>query len=711
MPARQDFARPYVWRNMKRHLCALAIAIAFPASGTAAQEMQKIEVTGAKVDLRREETAASIVVGKEALLRQGDRTLGDALKRVPGVNVGKGGELRMRGLGNGYTQVLLNGVAVPQGFAVDSLAPELVERVEILRSASAELGTQAIAGTINIILRKSAPRARQEGKLALDALSGERTPSLGWQATDKGDGYSYTVATTASRTSLPASRRFEETQTAPGGAPLLRKTAEQEYNVGRAASIAPRFTWSRGGDTLASQSFLNLYERSNGFVAHESTQAGSPTQFPHSGRHVDLRGFLLRSDLTWQRPLESGARLEAKLGGTWNPRSSDYEFHSLADGLRSPDLKLVHSDIRELGATFSGKYQLPLGVGVGGHTLALGWDGGYTTRSQSRVEQDRVAARDYDERYRGSIARAALFAQDEWEIAAAWSLSAGVRWEVVETEVAPRGQGATAQRSPVLSPVLQTLYKLSAQRQVRLGMARTFKAPAMQELIPRRYTVDNNNSAANPDNEGNPALRPELAWGLDAGYEQYFGKDGLFSASAYARRIDDVTLPLLFRDGERWVATRANQGRARAYGIALEAKGEWVPGWSLRANLARNWSRVAGVPGPDNRLDRQAPLSANAGVDYLLLPAIKVGADLNYQRGARTQVSLREAASVGGVRKLDLYATWQWDAATRLRIGAANLLRRDGAELQTYTDAAGVRRLSTRLDSAPTLRAGLERNW
>lgn len=696
-------------------LLAIAVALAFPAAADAQeiQELQKIEVTGARVDLRREETAAAIVVGREALQRHGDRTLADALKRVPGVSIGKDGELRMRGLGNGYTQVLLNGVAVPQGFAVDSLAPELIERVEVLRSASAELGTQAIAGTINIILRKSAPRARQEAKLALDALSGARSPTLAWQASDKGDRSSYTVTTTGSRLSLPGSRRFEETLTAPdGGVPLARTTSEQEVNVAKAVSVAPRVTWNRGGGTLASQSFLNLYERSNAFVAHESTLAGSPTEFPHSWRRVELRGLLLRSDLSWQQPLQHGARLEAKLGGTWNPRSSDYVFHSLAGGVRSPDLKLVRSEIEELGATFRGKYQLPLGGGrFGSHTLALGWDGAHTRRSQTRVEQDRVAAMDYDERYRGSIARAALFVQDEWELAAAWSLSAGVRWEVMETEVAARGQGATTQRSPVLSPVLQTLYKLSPQRQWRLGLARTFKAPDMLALIPRRYTVDNNNSATNPDRQGNPALRPELAWGLDAGYDQYFGKGGLLSASVYARRIGDAMLPLLFRDGARWVATRSNQGSAQAYGVALEAKGEWTPGLSVRANIARNWSRVAGVPGPGNRLDQQLPFTANAGLDYQLLPGFTVGADLHYQRGARTQVSLQEREDLGGVRKLDLYGNWQLFRATRLRIGAAGLLRRDGAELQTYADATGARRTLTRTESAPTLRASVERNW
>jgi len=719
---------------MKLHVCAFAAAAAFPFAAEAqqAQELQKVEVTGAKLDQRREDTAAAVIIGPQELRRQGDGTLADALKRVPGITIGdgaRGSEIRMRGLGNGYTQILLNGVAVPPGFNVESLAPELVEKVEILRGASVELGTQAIAGTVNIILRKSAPRARQEGKLGLDALAGTRSPSLAWQASDKMEGYSYTVAATASRTSAPDWRVEYETVEAPdaqGGGPSVSRVSPQlNFNVARAASVAPRFTWNRGGDTLASQTFVNLYERSMGVESHETVLAGGPTQFPDNGHRVDLRGVLLRSDLTWQRALEQGARLEAKLGILANPRSSDFEFHSLAGGLRSEDLKVVHADIGEVGLTLSGKYQLPLG---GGHALAIGWDAGRTRRTQSREEQDRTAGMAYDEHYRGLITRLAVFAQDEWELSKVWSLSAGLRWEELETSVAQRGTVAVAQRSPVLSPVLQGGARLSPQRQVRLGVARTFKAPTMADLIPRRYTIDNNNSATNPDNQGNPALRPELAWGLDAGYDHYFGKDGLFSASVYARRIDGVTLPLLFQDGARWVRTPSNQGRADTHGVALEAKAALSAAWSVRANLARNWSRVASVPGPDNRLDRQAPLSANVGADWQVLPALKAGADLNYQRGARTQVSAVEASAVGGVRKLDLYAVWELDGATRLRLGAANLLRRDSTEWRSANvgsaqagGAAGanvggaaprsLQRLLTRTDPSPTLRAALERSW
>ncbi|KQV82567.1 hypothetical protein ASD15_11260 [Massilia sp. Root351] len=679
--------------------------------------MQKVEVTGAKLDQRREQTAAAIVIGAQELQRQGDRTLADVLKRVPGITIGEGGagrssEIRMRGLGNGYTQILLNGVAVPPGFNIESLAPELVEKVEILRSASVELGTQAIAGTVNIILRKSAPRARQEAKLGVDALAGALSPSLAWQASDKGEGYSYSVAATASRVSAPDWRVEYETvaaQDGPSGAPSLSRVSPQlNFNVARTASVAPRLTWNRGTDTLASQTFVNLYERSIGVESHETVLAGAPTQFPDNGRHVDLRGVLLRSDLTWQRVLEQGARMEVKVGLLANPRSSDFEFHSLAGGIRSPDQKVVHADIGEAGLTFSGKYQRPLG---GGHALAVGWDTGRTRRTQSREEQDHTTAQAYDERYRGLITRLAVFAQDEWELAGGWSLSAGVRWEALETSVRQREAGSIAQRSPVLSPVLQGMVKLSPERQVRLGLARTFKAPTMVDLIPRRYTADNNNSATNPDTQGNPALRPELAWGLDAGYDHYFGKDGMVSASAYARRISDVTLPLLFKDSTRWVRTPSNQGRAVAHGLALEAKAALSAGWSLRANLARNWSRVESVTGPDNRLDRQAPLSANAGLDWQVRPGLKAGADLNYQRGARTQVSLVEASSVGSVRKLDLYAVWELDSATRVRLGAENLMRKDTTDWASADIPGGVQRLLTRTDVSPTLRAGLERSW
>ncbi|SFU57156.1 TonB-dependent receptor [Pseudoduganella namucuonensis] len=697
---------------MQSRLCALAAALACHASASA-QEVQKVQVTGAKYDQRRQDTASTIVLGAEELRRQGDRTLAEVLRRVAGITVGdgagKGGEIRMRGLGNGYTQILLNGTAAPAGFAIDALSPDLIERVEILRTASSELGAQSIAGTINIILRKGAPRASKELKPGMAWAGGERRPSLSLLASDKVDALSWSVAATASQTGEPDDTVYRETVTAPDGTLVTdRLNPVHERNKGLSLNITPRLNWSGNGDAWSLQGYITPYKRTTAVDARETLLAGEYSAVPRNGRRVDLRGVLLRGDLEWRRALASGAKLEAKLGGLHNPRGSDYEFHSMAGGVRSPDLRRVRSDIDESGATFSGKYVAPA---AGGHALALGWDTGHTERSQSRMEHDFMLAADIAELYDGTIRRAALYAQDDWDIAPAWSLSAGLRWESLATRIAGTGVAEVARRSSIPAPTVQLLYKPTPRDQFRAGLARTYKAPAMLDLIPRRYTVDNNNTQTNPDTRGNPALRPETAWGMDVAYDHYPAKDGLLGASAYLRRIDDVTLPLLLNEGGRWVRTPSNQGRADAWGVALEAKGALGPAFTGRASLARNWSRVAAVAGPDNRLDRQPKLTASVGLDYKAGDAFKAGADFSHQSGGRARVSAQLSSVAPAQRKLDLYAVWSLAAATRLRLGASNLLRRDTQAVQAYAGPAGTRRVEGLTSGYATLRAGIEHNW
>jgi outer membrane receptor for ferrienterochelin and colicin len=92
-------------------------------------------------DPRRDDTATKIVVTQEEIARYGDTSVVDVLKRVPGITVsspnGRGGQTRMRGLGAGYTQILINGERAPGGFTIDSLSPDVIERIEVLRAASA----------------------------------------------------------------------------------------------------------------------------------------------------------------------------------------------------------------------------------------------------------------------------------------------------------------------------------------------------------------------------------------------------------------------------------------------------------------------------------------------------------------------------------------------------------------------------------------------
>jgi outer membrane receptor for ferrienterochelin and colicins len=105
--------------------CRLPAAAA--ASAPPAGVGQKVEITGGResdTDLRRQSTAAKIVIGREEIEKFGDATVGEVLRRLPGVTTpgapGRGGAPRMRGLGSGFTQLLIDGQRLPPGFSLDA---------------------------------------------------------------------------------------------------------------------------------------------------------------------------------------------------------------------------------------------------------------------------------------------------------------------------------------------------------------------------------------------------------------------------------------------------------------------------------------------------------------------------------------------------------------------------------------------------------------
>lgn len=143
--------------------------------------MQTVEVkaSAAKYDPRRDDTASKIVLDAEEIRKYGDTNIYDVLKRAPGVTVTGGNVLRMRGLGAGYTQILVNGDRPPPGFSLDTLTPDQIERIEIVKAASAEYSMQAIAGTINIILRKLVVKPQRDARIAFNRTPQNRGMNLG----------------------------------------------------------------------------------------------------------------------------------------------------------------------------------------------------------------------------------------------------------------------------------------------------------------------------------------------------------------------------------------------------------------------------------------------------------------------------------------------------------------------------------------------------
>ncbi len=688
---------------MPRHACLFTLYLC-----SAAAVAQTVDITATRERARQLDTGAVTVVGRDDLLRYGDQNVADALKRMPGITVA-GGDIRMRGLGKGYTQLLLNGQPVPAGFAIDSISPELVERVEVMRVATAELGAQAIAGSINIVLRKSAARAQREWKAAVAANRGQLTPELVAQASGKGVGWSYTVAGvfTGSRTVSP-SVDDELGFDAAGALTLRRRTEVRQSDIRPSLNLTPRVSWTlANGDTLTSQSFLRAMKLELGTSSRDVTSIGQPTPFPDNASMFRAHAQTVRSSLQWLHQAGEGGRWDVIVGASRFVRDASNTFEGHAAGAAAALVRLVDSSAGEDGVNFGGKFSHTLGA----HALLAGWDAAHGRRTESRLEHlepgDTVAAVG-NELYGARMDRLALFAQDDWSIAPALSVSAGLRWEMLRTRTDGNVLAEVGRRTHVLSPLVQVLYKLGDSRQLRAGLTRTFKMPTLASLAMRRYTVDNNNSALSANQQGNPYLLPERAWGLDFAYERYFGKSAMASVSTYARRIDDVTIDRVEQAGATWISTPVNAGRARTWGIELEAKFP-VAAFELWANAARNWSRVESIPGPDNRLAGQAPFSAGFGIDHRMaaLP-LTLGASFSLRGGGPARLSERTAAWSGVQRELGMVAVLRLDARSQWRLSVANALGQDQLGQASFADRSARLQTATTTPTSPTLRLAFE---
>ena len=703
-------------------LCSLALPLT--AHVRAEDVLPSVMVNAGKVEQRRNDTVAAIVVGHEELIRQGDRALSDALKRLPGITIGgtasgtAGGQIQLRGLGQGYTLIMLDGVPVPPGFSLDSLDPELVERVEIMRAATAQFSAQAIAGSINIGLKKSGKRREHTFKLGAAGSHGMPAGSATVQWADKDGRLSYALAGTLAHTGRRGlldewNREFDG-----GGRPtVVRHMPLNERVTSDTFELAPRLQWALAGeDSLAWQSLVSLRRLASRRQVMETAYLGGHTDYPDNDAAFSQDSSTVRSDLHWLRKFGPGDSLDMKLGLDANRRGSDYLFQGVSAAPGPANVRRVDAGLDDVGVQTSGTYRRTLGQG---HALAAGWDAGNRRRTEFRRERQLSPGGPPvlpDEDYAATVRRLALFAQDEWDISARWSLYLGLRWETLRTASADGGaQRRVDVRAQVWSPVLQSLWKLAGKDQLRLAITRTYKAPQIFQLIPRPYLNDNGNSPVNPDNQGNPALRPELAWGLDTAYEYYLGEGAMLGASASLRRIGEVMLDRLYQDQGRWVATPVNQGRAQVRGIELEAKlplsALWAgaPALDLRTNVARNWSTLDAVAGPDNRLDAQLPWSANLGADYRLAgKPLTLGGNLHFKGGGRSRASSQLLAWQGARRELDLYALWKFSDQLRLRLSGANLLRQLERTRSLYADGGGSLLRTVDTGSYRTLRVMLE---
>lgn len=149
----------------------LALGQAGFAQDTArVSQLNTVVITATKFAKKQSETGKVLtIISREQIERNTGRSISDVLNEQTGIvingagsNPGKNKELYFRGATAQYTAILIDGIPVADATGLTGSAIDLrlmpideVERIEVLRGTQSTLyGADAIAGVINIILRK-----------------------------------------------------------------------------------------------------------------------------------------------------------------------------------------------------------------------------------------------------------------------------------------------------------------------------------------------------------------------------------------------------------------------------------------------------------------------------------------------------------------------------------------------------------------------------
>jgi iron complex outermembrane receptor protein len=670
-------------------------------------ELKPVEIRASSAtEQRRQSTAAKIIVGREDIELYGDTSMGELLKRLPGVTVqgrpGRGGAPRMRGLGNGYTQILVDGERVPRGFSLDDLSPEEIERIEILRAPTAETGARAIAGTINIITRGGYVKHVNDLKLGLGLENGHAAPSLAWSRNDTAGDMVYNFSIAASHNARSNDVVNDTLTENLGDGSTVRQTeAVSSTGLRDGLHANARLQWrGSGGDSFTLMPMLAATQNSGDRNSRlTQTATGTVADFPYdrSTGNTDAHFSTARLAGVWVHKLDDDAnlRLSASVGqSAWTNNATRQNTSDLRGVVATSN---QHSEQHDTTYNVNAKYSRTLAED---HNLVTGLEveSNRRTEAATTLQNGESPLSDFDGNLTGTSLRTALYVQDEWNVTPHWAAHAGVRWEGIATSGSVSADGPQiSNQSQVLTPLFHAVWRpdLAVKDQFRVSLTRSYRSPNLQDLIARpsinsMFLNRGANDEVHPDRAGNAYLQPELASGIDLAFEHYVPGGGLLSANVFFRQIQNLMRSqtaletVTWADLPRWVARKQNIGNASTQGIELEAKfrlSEWFPDApkiDLRSNLSLFRSSVEGIAAPNNRLDQQPDGTANIGADYQLpsLP-LKIGGNLNWTPQFTTRLSDDQTAYQSNKFVADAYALWTINTRCQLRMGVSNFAGRD----------------------------------
>jgi outer membrane receptor for ferrienterochelin and colicin len=680
-----------------------------------------------------------LVYGTDYFQRFEPLTIGDALKRVPSVtflsDVIESDGARLRGLDPGYTQILINGEKVPgsnvdRSFFLDRIPAELVDQVEIVRSNSARRPGDAVAGTLNIVLRDAFELNGGYAKVGgLRFDDGEYEPAMG--------------AVWGGRVG--------------GGRLLLGGTVQGRHNPKEKVSLRYSNSPENVSD-FENEEFDNREDQDDTRDGRDYSANGSYA-FDLGNTKLDFGGFYVRTDRTetersfeYDDPSEVSGPVGGSVGGNLLTDNSQFEDidqenytltakakHQWAAG--ETGVRAVFSRFREdsssteteidfdtdedppelesertLQDVRDREYSLQLdhAFELGGATRLI--VGGFfqdkdrdTDISQGEAELELTEAdrNGYDqfeqtpgdfpaefeefEAVAGGLnevkeRRLDGFALVEGRIGIA-SWEAGVRYETTDMRIDDIAEEERFESEySLLLPSASVKLNVSASDRLTASVARTNRRPRFDYISPALLEGE----LGENDVVGNPDLRPETAWGADLGYERRIGRTGVAGVNVFYRKVSDLTeiasTGLEGSEGEgTFVLQPRNTGGGKAWGIEFDLSTSLgfigLDDTGIFGNLALLDSEVQDFMG-ERRFNGQPKYVYNFGfIQDLPGPDIAFGATYRKQGPAIDRIVGQEVRTTYG-GDLETFVEKRFGNKLTIRAVGSNLL--NGAKREQF---------------------------
>lgn len=699
-----------VTRLLPFAFCPLALAL--PVASLAAEKLDKVVVIAESEELavRKNSELKKTVIGEQEVERYGDATVGDVLRRLPGMSftgpAGVSKDVRVRGLDKGYTQFLINGEPAPsiaqdRQMQVDRLPADMIERIEIIHNPSAEYDAGGIGGTINIVLKgrvEDMTRLRvaggRNGDLDVGDAIGQWSHSV--ESVDLLLSLSHTVG---AEDVIEQKRTYNGTTGALASSEYKPKPSEKSETL-----FAPQLTW-RIGDTskLVLEPFLSegTEEKNEDLVA--SNAAGAVSKKSHAFEDKDDQILRLASryehKTDWGKwslkgGTQEGSQDKTKL--TTERTAADVvnkralEFEQLEDTLdyagAGVDLKLNTHKLK-LGAEYR----------------SAGYDK-YKTTSEGKTASDTLVpkAAGANDIYLIDEDKVIFFAQDEWHLASNHWLTGGIRYEAIDRFALDRLGSSRSSDDTSTNPSLHYRWAFADDINVRASLAQTLRMPKFDLVNPLVTTATGANagSITNPDKGGNADLRPEEALGAEFTVEKFFAQGtGLLSFNLYSRDVSDYIEKTARLEDGRYVERPYNVGDAEFWGAewdySQQLLAEGNHGLTLKISHAEMHGRVSNTKtGVEGEVKDMPPRISNLGLDWSYQPGrIAAGFSLNYApEFTRTGVNddgVLDTKTRNSATLLDVYASKGIGSVADLRLVAKNILSIDKDERTTKYKADG----------------------